>query len=416
MTVTRLIGLLSFLTMAGPHFASAACDNAADNANLVSPDLVNQTAQIADRASTKLTTELTGDQLKLMSERVVDLKNAADAQKLKAAEVQKQLNSQGSCGDTFTQAQCIQKQIDQETARMELMSDDAKAISTKEIAQLQVQLNAPKTLTEGSSTYNQASAALADMVKANDFSLKEHLGIIYKTLLDPRTFKALLTPGPIIALSAGMAGYGIARATPLNKDAKDYYLSNPATGTLSKITDQIGYAYPVLAPFLIVSLVTKNNETMKTFDALAVGTGLSEAIVEPLKYGVGECRPNGADCLAFPSAHAAQTFMMATVLDHEYPGHHHIVGIAAAAGASLVSFYRVQEGNHNPGEIFAGMGIGIATGIAASVGVDNQYAEAEGQKRAYWKDAAMGNFRVPKSDKVVHCVPVGAGGSCNMTW
>ena len=410
----KLIVLVALVVLI-PALAFADCSEPA-GASLVSKDLVNQTGKISDLVTEKLTAA----ELDLLSERVIDLKNAAEIQKGKAEAFQKDLESAGDCGDgllKLSKAQCIQKQIDLLTARSEVMSDEAKAKTQDQIAELKLQLTASKAMIEASQNYDQASSTLQEMVggmKKGDFSYKEHLTIIGKALLG--SWKQLLTPGPIIAVSAGMAGYGVSRLTPLNNDAKDFYTNNPAPSTVSKITDQIGYAYPVLAPFLIVAAITKNNETMKTFDALAVGTAVSETIVEPLKYIAQEKRPNGVDNLGFPSAHATQTFMMATVLDHEYPGHHHIVGIAATAGAALVSFYRVQEGNHTPGEIFAGMGIGIATGIAASRAVDSEFAAAEGHKRAYYKDAMLGNFRIGKTDKVVHCVPMGLMGSCELTW
>ena len=390
--------------------SGAALAGCPDEAASMIPGAVVEAAQISEWVGDKPTAE----EVKVLGERVVDLNNAAAANKEKAVEAQKNLDAPGNCGDKLTQAQCIQKQIDFDTARMDIMSDDAKGKAKDEIAGLQVLLNAPKALSEASTNFMQASGVLQEMIQTKDFSYKEHFGIIGKALLS--SWKELITPGPIVAVASGMAGYGIARATPLNTNANELFIQHPAPSTASKISDQVGYAYPVLAPFLIVAAITKNNNTMKTFDALAVGTAISEAIVEPLKYTVKECRPNGADCLGFPSAHAAQTFMMATVLDHEYPGHHHIVGALAYAGAATVSFFRVWERNHTPGEIFAGAGIGVATGIAASRSVDNEFDAAEGKKRSYWKDAAVGNFRVPKTGKVVHCVPMGLAGSCEMTW
>lgn len=415
------------MTQSVPAFAD--CHQTSDS--LISQDLVNKSAQAADLSIDKPTKE----QLDFLSDvRVVDLQNASKAQKDKADDAQKDLDSVMECGDAplkITKAQCIQKAIDtlqgqlnQLHAKMELMSDDGKASSkadeTKlqsEIDELKVNLNLPKTSIEASQNYSEAATTLQQMtsdMKRGDFSYKEHLTIIGKALLS--SWGELLKPGPIIAVSAGMAGYGVARATSLNADSKAEYQANGPAPSFTKVTDQIGYAYPVLAPFLIVAAVTKNNETMKTFDALAVGTAISETIVEPLKYIVHEERPNGSDNLGFPSAHAAQSFMMATVLDHEYPGHHHIVGIASYAVAALVAYGRQAEGMHSPGELMAGAGIGIATGIAAAKAVDSQFDAAEGQKQAYWKDAIMGNFRVGKSGKVIHCVPMGLSGSCEMTW
>ena len=307
------------------HSGMAFADCREDADPVVSKALVDQTNDITDQVGDKLT----DNQIKLLGERVKDLQSGANVLSLKAADAKADLSTQVECGDgvKISKAQCIQKQIDFDKGRMDIMSDEAKTKTQTEVDELQAQLDKPTAISEASSNYAQASSVLREMIKTNDFSWKEHFGIIGKALLT--SWKALITPGPIIVLSAGAAGAGASYASGLDQTDKEWALHAGPAPAISKVTDQIGYAYPVLAPFLIVAAITKDNQTMKTFDALTVGTAISQAINEATKYGAGRERPNGSDNLSFFSGHATQSFMMATVLDHEYPGHHHIVGISS---------------------------------------------------------------------------------------
>src|SRR5690348_15625426 len=95
-----LLAIPLSLFVASLVFADCQADG---ESNLVSQQLVNATQQASDLVVDKPTP----DQIQLLNERVVDLRNAAEAQKEHAAAAQKNLDSPGDCGTGLTQAQCI---------------------------------------------------------------------------------------------------------------------------------------------------------------------------------------------------------------------------------------------------------------------------------------------------------------------
>lgn len=345
------------------------------------------------------------EELNTLSGRAEDFKATADLQASQARLAREELSQPGNCGGKWTFAECLKKEIAAERDKLPLLSEEARARSDERIEELQSRLDLPDTLESSATNARQASAVLDEMIQTHDFSFKKHFGIIGKALLN--SWSELVAPGPIIAVSSGLSGYALARATSLNKEGTAFGLEHPRPKAIRVLADQINSVYPVLAPFFIAGAVAKNEKAMQTADALIAGTAISSAVVFPLKYLVREARPNGADNLGFPSGHSAQSFMMATVLDQQYPEKHHLVGMAAYAVAGLVGFSRVQGTNHTVGQVSAGAGIGIATGLAAIRSV------RKAEKTLTLTQALTGTFRI--HGKTLQCRPLlgrGFGGTC----
>ncbi len=91
----------------------------------------------------------------------------------------------------------------------------------------------------------------------------------------------------------------------------------------------------------------------------AVSGLLTVGIVESLKRGVGEERPNGVDHRSFPSGHSALAFMTATMMAREYGWKSPWYTVGAYSLATATAMSRVVQNYHWAGDVLSGAGIGI---------------------------------------------------------
>jgi membrane-associated phospholipid phosphatase len=80
---------------------------------------------------------------------------------------------------------------------------------------------------------------------------------------------------------------------------------------------------------------------------------ISVGVAETLKHGVGI----GGDH-AFPSAHTAAAFAMATSLTKVYPKKRWLL----YTGAALIGWSTIKTGGHSVGDVIGGAALGIAVG------------------------------------------------------
>ncbi|HEY7171191.1 MAG TPA: phosphatase PAP2 family protein [Vicinamibacterales bacterium] len=87
--------------------------------------------------------------------------------------------------------------------------------------------------------------------------------------------------------------------------------------------------------------------------------GVSEVIVQSLKYATQRERPDGSDSHSFPSGHAADTFAFATALERH-------LGWKGAVPAYLFSSYvamsRLNDNRHHLSDVAFGSAVGIIAG------------------------------------------------------
>lgn len=86
---------------------------------------------------------------------------------------------------------------------------------------------------------------------------------------------------------------------------------------------------------------------------------ITAAATLALKEVVDEWRPNGVDADAFPSGHAAISFMGAELLRLEYRDSAPWVGYAGYAAALYTSMARIKHSEHWFHDLVAGAGVGI---------------------------------------------------------
>ncbi|MCF0197399.1 MAG: phosphatase PAP2 family protein, partial [Bacteroidaceae bacterium] len=94
----------------------------------------------------------------------------------------------------------------------------------------------------------------------------------------------------------------------------------------------------------------------------ALAAASMAAVVNGLKYSIGEQRPDSEAKNSFPSGHSATAFMAATLLHREYGHISPWLSVGSYAIATATGISRLVNNRHWVPDVFFGAGIGIITG------------------------------------------------------
>jgi hypothetical protein len=86
---------------------------------------------------------------------------------------------------------------------------------------------------------------------------------------------------------------------------------------------------------------------------------VTEGLVQALKWSTRRCRPDGSNCLGFPSGHSAQTFAAATVLERHLGWRRAALAYAVAA---YVATSRLHDNRHYLSDVVFGAAVGTISG------------------------------------------------------
>ena len=143
--------------------------------------------------------------------------------------------------------------------------------------------------------------------------------------------------------------------------------------------------------------VRPQHDLLNTALLLAKAELLLNAAVYGLKYTTGVVRPSGKDDHSFPSDHAAQAFLAATVVHLELRDRSPWYGVGAYTLASSVAVLRVLNNKHWESDVFAGAAVGIVSARLAYLTHRNRWgrppaAGALGLRLspAYWPGGTTG--------------------------
>jgi len=165
-----------------------------------------------------------------------------------------------------------------------------------------------------------------------------------------------------IAAPVLLTGYGLSvsgsHGIPSSDQVRDAALKT-FPGFHTSVDDYMAFSPAALALGLKLGGVKTEHNLVDGFFLYAFSFGLSEGIVEGLKFAVHEKRPDGSDYLSFPSAHTSAAFAGAEFLHQEYINQS---GWYSAAGYSLGSatgVLRILNDKHWFSDVLVGAGIGI---------------------------------------------------------
>lgn len=154
----------------------------------------------------------------------------------------------------------------------------------------------------------------------------------------------------------------------------------------SEIDNYTQFAPAVLALGLNVAGVEGRSNLGRFAVSSALAYGIMAGIVNPIKYGAKEMRPDGSTRNSFPSGHTATAFVSATILHKEYgltrsPWY----SIAGYGVATATGVMRVLNNRHWVSDVLSGAGIGIFS-TELAYGISDIIFKGHGQKRGFLSD------------------------------
>ncbi len=177
-------------------------------------------------------------------------------------------------------------------------------------------------------------------------------------------FAALISTQSIVPLAAGTAAYGIATAP--EQRLERHFARGDVWGAWADPGKYIGNPAILAGASVSLFAVSRKSEDRKFRSlsySLLQGMIMSTAIYQPLKFGFHRLRPNGEDHRSFPSGHAADSFLFATVFTEHYGWK---AAIPAYAVAAYVASTRLEERKHHLTDVAAGAAIGYLVGKTVS--------------------------------------------------
>jgi membrane-associated phospholipid phosphatase len=123
---------------------------------------------------------------------------------------------------------------------------------------------------------------------------------------------------------------------------------------------------------LAVTPFTDNQRYRAFTFTLAQGAILSNVLVHSMKLAVSRERPNGENDQSFPSGHAANAVLLATLASHYYGKK---VGIPIYLLAGIVGASRIEKGKHFPSDTVFGATLGYIAASTAIRGSDRFASE-----------------------------------------
>ena len=151
----------------------------------------------------------------------------------------------------------------------------------------------------------------------------------------------------------------------------------------SEIDNYTQFAPAVLALGLNVAGVEGRSNLGRFAVSSALAYGIMAGIVNPIKYGAKEMRPDGSTRNSFPSGHTATAFVSATILHKEYgltrsPWY----SIAGYGVATATGVMRVLNNRHWVSDVLSGAGIGIFS-TELAYGISDIIFKGHGLKRGF---------------------------------
>ena len=170
------------------------------------------------------------------------------------------------------------------------------------------------------------------------------------------TGKSLIASGALIAL--GLYTYkdnGFLNRVSV-KEGINRYLPD-----FENALDDYTQFIPYIAIYALDGLGVKSKHKFKRkTTTLATAIAGNLIVVQGMKYGIAETRPDGSTDNAFPSGHTATAFMGAHMLHKEYGDRSIYYSVGGYLFATITGIFRQLNDRHWISDVLVGAGIGIS--------------------------------------------------------
>lgn len=201
--------------------------------------------------------------------------------------------------------------------------------------------------------------SFADEIVKPDLSLKRMPANLGKNFLKIFTKQNLST------LYTGAVATGI--SSTFDDELHEYFAQRNVEATWAEVCSTLGKPY-VLAPVVTTVLILGHRSSDERFHAfsyaLAQGYILNFGLTQAIKYATSRDRPDHSNNYSFPSGHASDTFMIATVVNRYYGKK---AGAIAYGVASLFSASRLKKDRHWLSDVVGGAALGYIVGRDVSL-------------------------------------------------
>ena len=233
----------------------------------------------------------------------------------------------------------------------------------------------PRLLAEASSEFIHPAADPTHTLTTKEFT---------KDIL--LNFRGLFSLGNAKLLAAGGVLTGLSVIPEEN--IENYFDRGAHWGTWTKPGQYVGNSAVVGGASALLFAVSRgsNSRRFRSFSYAAVqGMIVNESLVQATKLLVHRERPNHQDKRAFPSGHAATSFMFATVLAEHYGWK---AGVPGCLIASYVATTRLSDSKHHLSDVVAGAVIGGIVGHT----VTRRMKRREDSPISWWVTPVKGGF------------------------
>lgn len=170
------------------------------------------------------------------------------------------------------------------------------------------------------------------------------------------TGRALIASGALVGL--GLYTYkdeGFLNRVTVKNGINRYLpdFSNP-------LDDYLQYT-PYAATFALDAFGVKSKHKLKRkTTTIATGALTSLLVIQGMKYGIDEKRPDGSTSNSFPSGHTATAFMGAHIFHKEYGDRSVYYSIGGYLMATITGMFRQLNDRHWVSDVLVGAGLGIS--------------------------------------------------------
>ena len=201
----------------------------------------------------------------------------------------------------------------------------------------------------------QVPPAAADTLRKYERPATGAASFEHKRFFHSKGFRASVVPAVLIGYGVStINSNGIYSSYDAQHDVRDLF------GTYrNRVDDYLQFAPYALLGGVVALGVDSRNDRLNLLLVIAKSEAIMLGSVYAIKATTGILRPDGSDNLSFPSGHAAQAFLAASIVHTELRDKSPWYGVGAYTIATSVAAFRMINNKHWQSDVVAGAGFGI---------------------------------------------------------